>query len=64
MISRFKNIFKRQIKKMQNFDSENETNNATITKSNSEFTKKLNNKVNISQDRINQLRQSIQNTKL
>ncbi len=61
MIREIKTILHYQLKKMQDFNSQNTHENLN---KNTKFAKELNHKINTSHDRISKLRESIQNTKL
>ncbi|MCR1953165.1 hypothetical protein NSA50_19455 [Clostridium sp. DSM 100503] len=64
MFKRLKALYSKQLTKIENFDDDTAKKKAYINERNIEFSNNLHEKINSSQDRINSIRKSIQNTKL
>mgnify|MGYP000751342317 CR=1 FL=1 len=64
MLKRFKDLCNKQLSKIENFDNKNAEQKSDINKYMNDFSRNLETKIKSSENRINFIRKSIQNTKL
>lgn len=64
MLKRFKDLFNKQLSKIENFDNENTKQKLYINEYMDNFSRDLDGKIKSSHDRIDSIRKSIQNKQI